>query len=201
MDDLKLELGYGLLSLVKEEEGGSDRLTEQIKALRRQLAMDMGVIMPSVRILDNMQLQPNEYKVRIKEVESGQGEVYPDQYMVMDPHGGQIDLPGQHTIEPTFGLPATWVDAALRDEAEVKGYTIVDPSSVISTHLTEILKNQYCRRSKLRKRSRAVEQFACRTAKTRRRYGAEPNQCFWYPARPTNFVVRAHFDPRSRHYS
>ena len=140
MDELKLELGYGLLSLVKEEEGGSDRLTEQIKALRRQLAMDMGVIMPSVRILDNMQLQPNEYKVRIKEVESGQGEVYPDQYMVMDPHGGQIDLPGQHTIEPTFGLPATWVDAALRDEAEVKGYTIVDPSSVISTHLTEILK-------------------------------------------------------------
>jgi flagellar biosynthesis protein FlhA len=140
MDELKLELGYGLLSLVKEEDSGTDRLTEQIKALRRQLAMDMGVIMPSVRILDNMQLQPNEYKVRIKEVESGQGEVYPDQYMVMDPMGGQIDLPGQHTIEPTFGLPATWIDSTLRDEAEVQGYTIVDPSSVISTHLTEILK-------------------------------------------------------------
>ncbi len=140
MDELKLELGYGLLSLVKEDDQGNDRLTEQIKALRRQLATDMGIIMPSVRILDNMQLQPNDYLVRIKEVESGQGNVFPDQYMVMDPMGGQIDLPGQHTIEPTFGLPATWVDAGLRDEAEVKGYTIVDPSSVISTHLTEILK-------------------------------------------------------------
>jgi len=140
MDELKLELGYGLLSLVKEDESGNDRLTEQIKALRRQLATDMGIIMPSVRILDNMQLQPNEYKVRIKEVEAGQGSVFPDQYMVMDPMGGQIDLPGQATIEPTFGLPATWVDSALRDEAEVKGYTIVDPSSVISTHLTEVLK-------------------------------------------------------------
>ncbi|GLQ16170.1 flagellar biosynthesis protein FlhA [Maritalea porphyrae] len=140
MDELKLELGYGLLSLVKEDDQGNDRLTEQIKALRRQLATDMGIIMPSVRILDNMQLQPNDYMVRIKEVESGHGNVFPDQYMVMDPMGGQIDLPGQHTIEPTFGLPATWVDAGLRDEAEVKGYTIVDPSSVISTHLTEILK-------------------------------------------------------------
>jgi len=140
MDELKLELGYGLLALVKEDDQGNDRLTEQIKALRRQLATDMGIIMPSVRILDNMQLQPNDYIVRIKEVEAGQGNVFPDQYMVMDPMGGQIDLPGQHTIEPTFGLPATWVDAGLRDEAEVKGYTIVDPSSVISTHLTEVLK-------------------------------------------------------------
>jgi len=140
MDELKLELGYGLLSLVKEDDQGNDRLTEQIKALRRQLATDMGIIMPSVRILDNMQLQPNDYVVRIKEVEAGQGNVFPDQYMVMDPMGGQIDLPGQHTIEPTFGLPATWVDSGLRDEAEIKGYTIVDPSSVISTHLTEVLK-------------------------------------------------------------
>ncbi|WP_424983797.1 flagellar biosynthesis protein FlhA [Maritalea sp. S77] len=140
MDELKLELGYGLLSMVKEDETGTDRLTEQIKALRRQLATDMGILMPSVRILDNMQLQPNQYVVRIKEVDSGGGEVYPTQYMVMDPMGNQIDLPGTHTIEPTFGLPATWIDSGLRDEAEIKGYTIVDPASVISTHLTEILK-------------------------------------------------------------
>ncbi len=93
MDELKLELGYGLLSMVKEDETGTDRLTEQIKALRRQLATDMGILMPSVRILDNMQLQPNQYVVRIKEVDSGGGEVYPTQYMVMDPMGNQIDLP------------------------------------------------------------------------------------------------------------
>ncbi|MBU1336955.1 MAG: flagellar biosynthesis protein FlhA [Alphaproteobacteria bacterium] len=140
IDELKLELGYGLLSLVKEDENGSDRLTEQIKALRRQLAMELGFVMPPVRILDNMQLEPNAYKVRIKEVEAGAGEIYANQLMVMDPYGNQIDLPGTHTTEPTFGLPATWIEPALRDEAELRGLSIIDPSTVISTHLTEVLK-------------------------------------------------------------
>ena len=140
IDELKLELGYGLLSLVKEDENGSDRLTEQIKALRRQLAIELGFVMPPVRILDNMQLEPNVYKVRIKEVEAGTGEIYANQLMVMDPYGNQIDLPGTHTTEPTFGLPATWIEPALRDEAELRGLSIIDPSTVISTHLTEVLK-------------------------------------------------------------
>ncbi len=140
IDDLKLELGYGLLSLVKEDETGTDRLTEQIKALRRQLALELGFVMPPVRILDNMQLEPNDYKVRIKEVEAGAGQIYANQMMVMDPYGNKIDLPGTHTTEPTFGLPATWIDPALRDEAELRGLSIIDPSTVISTHLTEILK-------------------------------------------------------------
>ena len=140
IDELKLELGYGLLGLVKEDENGSDRLTEQIKALRRQLAIELGFVMPPVRILDNMQLEPNVYKVRIKEVEAGNGEIYANQLMVMDPYGNQIDLPGTHTTEPTFGLPATWIEPALRDEAELRGLSIIDPSTVISTHLTEVLK-------------------------------------------------------------
>jgi flagellar biosynthesis protein FlhA len=140
IDELKLELGYGLLSLVKEDESGSDRLTEQIKALRRQLALELGFVMPPVRILDNMQLEPSAYKVRIKEVEAGAGEIYANQLMVMDPYGNQIDLPGHHTTEPTFGLPATWIEPALRDEAELRGLSIIDPSTVISTHLTEVLK-------------------------------------------------------------
>ncbi|MEO5807586.1 MAG: flagellar biosynthesis protein FlhA [Devosia sp.] len=140
IDELKLELGYGLLSLVKEDENGSDRLTEQIKALRRQLAVELGFVMPPVRILDNMQLEPNDYKVRIKEVEAGAGQIWANQLMVMDPMGGQINLPGHHTTEPTFGLPATWIEPALRDEAELQGLSIIDPSTVISTHLTEVLK-------------------------------------------------------------
>ncbi|MFK4811661.1 flagellar biosynthesis protein FlhA [Devosia sp. ZW T5_3] len=140
IDELKLELGYGLLSLVKEDENGSDRLTEQIKALRRQLATELGFVMPPVRILDNMQLEPNDYKVRIKEVEAGHGQIFANQLMVMDPMGNQIDLPGHHTTEPTFGLPATWIEPALRDEAELRGLSIIDPSTVISTHLTEVLK-------------------------------------------------------------
>lgn len=140
IDELKLELGYGLLSLVKEDDTGTDRLTEQIKALRRQLATELGFVMPPVRILDNMQLEPNHYKVKIKEVEAGHGQVYAHQLMVMDPMGHEIGLPGIHTTEPTFGLPATWIEPALRDEAELRGYSIIDPSTVISTHLTEVLK-------------------------------------------------------------
>jgi flagellar biosynthesis protein FlhA len=139
LDDLKIELGYALLPLVNALDG-SDRLTEQIKALRRSLAAEMGFIMPAVRILDNVQLDANSYVIKIKEVESGTGKVWHGQYMVMDPAGGQVTLPGLHTSEPTFGLPATWIDAALREEASVKGYTVVDAATVLATHLTELIK-------------------------------------------------------------
>ncbi|MGZ5834759.1 MAG: flagellar biosynthesis protein FlhA [Xanthobacteraceae bacterium] len=139
IDDLKIELGYALLPLVNAPDG-NDRLTEQIKALRRALAMEMGFVMPAVRILDNVQLDANAYVIKIKEVESGGGKVWPNQLMVMDPSGGRIDVPGVHTTEPTFGLPATWVDAALKEEASVKGYTVVDAATVLATHLTEMIK-------------------------------------------------------------
>jgi flagellar biosynthesis protein FlhA len=139
IDDLKVELGYALLSLVNAPDG-SDKLTEQIKALRRALAAEMGFVMPPVRILDNVQLDSNAYLIKIKEVEAGSGKLWANQYMVMDPAGGQVNLPGTHTTEPTFGLPATWVDAALKEEATMKGYTVVDAATVLSTHLTELLK-------------------------------------------------------------
>jgi flagellar biosynthesis protein FlhA len=140
IDDLKIELGYALLPLVNAPDG-TDRLTEQIKALRRSLAIEMGFVMPSVRILDNVQLEANTYVIKIKEVEAGQGRIWPSNYMVMDPMGGQVSVPGVHTTEPTFGLPATWVDAALKEEASLKGYTVVDAATVLSTHLTELLKS------------------------------------------------------------
>ncbi len=140
MDDLRIELGYALLPLINSDQAGGDQLTEQIKALRRQLATDLGVLMPAVRILDNVQLQANDYLIKVKEVEAGKGQIYPNQFMVMDPQGGQVQLPGAHTVEPTFGLPATWVEASLREDASLKGYTVVDPATVMSTHLTEILR-------------------------------------------------------------
>ena len=140
IDDLKIELGYALLPLVNAPDG-TDRLTEQIKALRRSLAIEMGFVMPSVRILDNVQLEANTYIIKIKEVDAGQGRIWPANYMVMDPMGAQVTVPGIHTIEPTFGLPATWIDAALKEEASLKGYTVVDAATVLSTHLTELLKN------------------------------------------------------------
>jgi flagellar biosynthesis protein FlhA len=140
IDDLKVELGYALLPLVNAPDG-SDRLTEQIKALRRSLAVEMGFVMPAVRLLDNVQLDANTYVIKIKEVEAGSGKVWAGQYMVMDPAGGQVKLPGTHTTEPTFGLPATWVDGSHKEEASMKGYTVVDAATVLSTHLTELLKN------------------------------------------------------------
>jgi flagellar biosynthesis protein FlhA len=140
IDDLKIELGYALLPLVNGPDG-TDRLTEQIKALRKSLAIEMGFVMPSVRILDNVQLEANTYVIKIKEVDAGTGKIWPNQFMVMDPAGNQVGVPGIHTTEPTFGLPATWVDASLKEEASLKGYTVVDAATVLSTHLTELLKS------------------------------------------------------------
>jgi flagellar biosynthesis protein FlhA len=139
IDDLKIELGYALLPLVNAPNGG-DRVTEQIKALRRSLAIEMGFVMPAVRILDNVQLEANTYVIKIKEVDAGTGRIWPNQHMVMDPTGAQVNLPGLHTTEPTFGLPATWVDVAQKEEATMRGYTVVDAATVLSTHLTELLK-------------------------------------------------------------
>ncbi|MDR3495683.1 MAG: flagellar biosynthesis protein FlhA [Ancalomicrobiaceae bacterium] len=139
MDDLRIELGYALLTLINGPDG-TDRLTEQIRALRRQFAADMGFVMPRCRLLDNVTLASNEYVIKIKEVEAGRGILFPTQFMVMDPEGRPIELPGTHTTEPTFGLPATWIDAALKEEAAIRGLTVVDPATVLSTHLTEVLK-------------------------------------------------------------
>lgn len=139
IDELKIELGYALLPLVNSPDG-TDRLTEQIKALRRSLAVEMGFVMPAVRILDNVQLEANTYIIKIKEVEAGTGQIWPNQHMVMDPSGGQVNLPGIHTTEPTFGLPATWVDSGLKEQAAVRGLTVVDAATVLATHLTELLK-------------------------------------------------------------
>ncbi|HXA39698.1 MAG TPA: flagellar biosynthesis protein FlhA [Phenylobacterium sp.] len=138
IDEIKIELGYGLLGLINDLEGR--RLTDQIKALRKTLASEYGFVMPSVRILDNMRLPSQGYCIRIKEMEAGAGEVRLGHMMAMDPRGGQVELPGEHVKEPAFGLPATWVDEALREEATFRGYTIVDPATVLTTHLTEILK-------------------------------------------------------------
>ena len=111
LDLLRVELGYGLLPLINDVQG--HRITDQIKALRRQLAQEMGFVMPAVRILDNMQLGANEYRIRDQGMDSGKGELFPGSLLVMDPKGLPIDLPGKHTTEPAFGLPATWIDGSL----------------------------------------------------------------------------------------
>ena len=137
MDMIRLELGYGLLTLAG---GDTPRLTEQIKGLRRAIATEMGFVLPPVRIQDNMQLAADTYSVRVKEIEAGRGELRPTQVLAMDPGGGLPDLQGERTTEPAFGLPALWINPAQRDEAVARGYTVVDPPSVLTTHLTEIVR-------------------------------------------------------------
>ena len=139
IDTIRLELGYGLLSMVQGE--GGNKLTDQIKGLRRQLAEDMGYILPAVRIQDNLQLPSSTYVVRIKEIEAGRGEVRAGMLMCMDPSGDAITLPGENTVEPTFNLPAMWIEEQYREEAHFKGYTVVDAPTVVTTHITEIIKD------------------------------------------------------------
>lgn len=138
VDLIRLEIGYGLLPLINEDT--NRKLTDQIKALRRALASELGFVMPSIRIQDNMQLEANEYNIYVKEVKSGKGEIRPTQLLVMDPRGDKINIPGEETIEPTFGLKAMWIDPSYREEAMFRGYTVVDPATVVTTHITELVK-------------------------------------------------------------
>jgi flagellar biosynthesis protein FlhA len=137
MDTIRLELGYGLLALAG---GDSPRLTDQIKGLRRTVAQELGYVLPPVRIQDNMELAADTYVVRIKEIEAGRGVLRPTQLLAMHPKGGPVDLPGEATTEPAFGLAAVWIQQATREAAMMRGCAVVDPASVLATHLTEIVK-------------------------------------------------------------
>ena len=137
MDQLRLELGYGLLLLAG---GDTPRLTEQIKSLRRAIAAEMGFVLPPVRIQDNMQLAADTYAIKVKEIEAGRGQLQPNRLLAMSPNGTLPDLPGERTREPAFGMPALWIEPTEREHAQIKGCTVVDPASVLTTHLTEIVK-------------------------------------------------------------
>ena len=138
VDTMELEVGYGLVRLVDRGSGGD--LLDRITSVRRQLAVETGLVMPPVRIRDNVQLGPNAYRVKIRGNPVADGTVEPDRLLAMDSGIASGELRGQATSEPAFGLPATWIEPALRDRAEAMNYTVVEPSSVVATHLTEITK-------------------------------------------------------------
>lgn len=138
LDPLALELGYGLIPLVDKDKGAE--LMERIKMLRRQSALDLGLVIPRIRIIDNMALDPAEYCFKINGVEFARGKIRMGCYLCVNPGGLKDEIPGERTIDPAFGMPAIWVNDEYRDEAERAGYTVVDPPSVITTHLTEIIR-------------------------------------------------------------
>jgi flagellar biosynthesis protein FlhA len=138
VDVLELEVGYGLLHLVDPSQGGD--LLERIRSIRRQIALELGVVVPPIRIRDNLQLRPAEYLILIKGVGVGRGELKEGHYLAMNPGLAEETVEGTPTVEPAFGLEAIWIREEQREEAQVKGYTVVDASTVIATHITEIIK-------------------------------------------------------------
>ncbi|GIO21984.1 flagellar biosynthesis protein FlhA [Oceanobacillus sp. J11TS1] len=138
MDPIEFEFGYGLIPLADASQGGD--LLDRVIMIRRQLAIELGLVIPVVRIRDNIQLQPNEYQLKIKGDQVASGELMLDHYLAMAPDFLEDDIEGIDTKEPAFGLPAKWISENVKDEAELSGYTVVDPPSVVSTHLTEVIK-------------------------------------------------------------
>lgn len=138
IDPIEFEFGYALIPLVDASQGGD--LLDRIVMIRRQLALEYGMVIPVVRIRDNIQLEPNEYRLKIKGNEVARGELLLDHYLAMTPAIDDDTIEGIETREPAFGMPAKWISEEQKDEAEMLGYTVVDPPSVISTHLTEVLK-------------------------------------------------------------
>ncbi|WP_027722197.1 flagellar biosynthesis protein FlhA [Maridesulfovibrio zosterae] len=138
LDQLELEVGYGLIPLVDEEQSGN--LLSRIRSIRRQFALDMGIIIPSLHLRDNLQLKPGEYRVLVKGNAIASSEILIDHQLAMDPGDAKHRIKGIETVEPAFNLPAVWIPDSQKEEAMLAGYTVVDPSTVIATHLTEVFR-------------------------------------------------------------
>ncbi len=138
LETIELEIGYGLIPLIEKSEGGD--LLNRIAAIRRQNAAELGVLIPPIRIRDNLSLGPNTYSINIRGTRMTMGEIQPNGILVMDPGNSEIDIAGTQTVEPAFGLPAIWADKSDKDKAEMRGYTIVEPTAVMITHLSEVIK-------------------------------------------------------------
>ena len=135
---LELDLGYQLIKLADVSQGGD--LLERVRTMRRKIASEFGFLMPQVRIRDNLQLQPNQYEIKLKGISIGYGEIYPNKFLAMNSGLVVDDIDGIKTKEPAFGLDAIWIDADRKEDAIIKGYTVVDPSTVMTTHLSELVK-------------------------------------------------------------
>lgn len=139
VEPMEVEIGYGLIPLADEASGGD--LLQRITSVRRQCAIEMGIIVQPIRIRDNLQLKTNDYVIKIRGTVMARGELIPNMLLCMDPTNSNVSIQGISTVEPSFGLPATWINRDQREEAEIKGLTVVDPTTVMVTHLTETIKN------------------------------------------------------------
>lgn len=157
LDMLELEVGYGLITVVESQASGD--LLERIVSIRKQMAMDLGIVVPSVHIRDNLQLDPGEYRIMIKGSEIGKGKLRPDSVMAMDPGNVSTPMAGIPTKEPAFGLDAIWISPNNKQEAEIAGYTVVDLATVIATHLTEVIRTHAHELLGRQEAARLIENF------------------------------------------
>lgn len=139
VDPIELEFGYGIIPLADVNQGGD--LLDRVVMIRRQVALELGTIVPIIRLRDNIQLNPNQYIIKIKGIQVSEGEILFDHYMAMNPGFVEEEISGIPTFEPSFHLPAIWITENQRERAESLGYTVVDPPSIIATHLTEVIKS------------------------------------------------------------
>ncbi|MGL4730162.1 MAG: flagellar biosynthesis protein FlhA [Clostridium sp.] len=139
VEPLEIEIGYGLIPLADDAAGGD--LVQRISSVRRQCAIEMGIVVQPIRIRDNLRLKSNEYVIKIRGTVIERSELMPSMFLCMDPTSDSVDIPGISTIEPTFGIPAVWINKDQREEAEIKGLTVVDPTTVMITHLTETIRS------------------------------------------------------------
>ena len=139
VDPIELEFGYGIIPLADVNQGGD--LLDRVVMIRRQIALELGTVVPIIRLRDNIQLNPNQYIIKIKGVQVAEGEILFDHYMAMNPGYVEEEITGIPTVEPSFHLPAIWITEGQRERAESMGYTVVDPPSIIATHLTEIIRS------------------------------------------------------------
>ena len=139
VDPIELEFGYGIIPLADSSQGGD--LLDRVVMIRRQIALELGAIVPIIRLRDNIQLSPNQYVIKIKGNVIAEGEILFDHYLAMDPGYVEEQIDGIETVEPAFHLPALWITESQRERAEAVGYTVVDPPSIIATHLTEVIKS------------------------------------------------------------
>ena len=138
MDPIELEFGYGIIPLADVNQGGD--LLDRVVMIRRQIALELGTVVPIIRLRDNIQLNPNQYIIKIKGIQVSEGEILFDHYMAMNPGYVEEEITGIPTFEPSFHLPAIWITESQRERAESLGYTVVDAPSIIATHLTEVIR-------------------------------------------------------------
>jgi flagellar biosynthesis protein FlhA len=139
IDPMEIRIGYALISIVDTAQGGD--LLDRVQEIRRKIALETGIVVPPIRIMDDMQLEPRAYSIRIRGIKIAGGEVYPDSFLVMSPDGSLDKVPGINANEPTFGLPARWIDRDQKNRAEMAGYNVIEPAAVLATHLTEVIRS------------------------------------------------------------